>query len=174
MRHSVIMRHTIHTMFYSGSYFNARRSEKGNLDISGILLLLAFLWCPASDLSYLTSCFREYLKKLARKIRARFDQKNSHNSTSVGFYVVSTCDVAFLGNNSKNDADADANPDSQSATRRQRAALTWPSFNTSLIEVMKETMWIVLSLRWRTTNENCRGWFCPVVKDCVNFLTSSQ
>ena len=75
MRHGSIMRHTIHTMFYGGSYFNTRRSEKGNFDISGILLLLAFLWCPASDLSYLSSCFREYLKKLARKIRARFDPK---------------------------------------------------------------------------------------------------
>ena len=73
MRHGFIMRHTIHTMFYGGSYFDARRSEKGNFDISGILLLLAFLWCPASDLSYLSSCFREYLKKLARKIQARFD-----------------------------------------------------------------------------------------------------
>jgi hypothetical protein len=38
-------------------------------------------------------------------------QTDSHNSTPAGFYVVSTCDVAFLVKNSKNDRDADGRPD---------------------------------------------------------------
>jgi hypothetical protein len=38
-------------------------------------------------------------------------QTNSHNLSSVGFCVVSTCDVAFLVKNSKNDRDANGHPD---------------------------------------------------------------
>jgi hypothetical protein len=103
-----IMRHTIHTMFYGGSYLDAPRSNKRNFDISGILFLLAFLWCPAFYLSYLSSCFREYSKKLARKIWARFDPQKFTQFNPSKCLRSSTCDVAFLVDNSKNDADANA------------------------------------------------------------------
>jgi hypothetical protein len=38
-------------------------------------------------------------------------KNNLHNSTPLDFYVVSTCDMAFLAGSSKNDRDADADAD---------------------------------------------------------------
>jgi hypothetical protein len=50
-------------------------------------------------------------KSQLQKFGCRLIQTNSHNSTPVGFYVVSTCDVAFIVETSKNDREADADAD---------------------------------------------------------------
>jgi hypothetical protein len=109
MHHGFILRHTIHTIFFG--FFLILRTKVGQMEF----------WCERNPLSSSFPVVRRFLPVVAFIVLPWVLQKagsikggrgsiaiNSHNSTPVQSYIVSTSDVAFLVETSKNDRNADA------------------------------------------------------------------